>query len=108
MKEVRTIFFFIKQLIEKYFNMTPGCAQENLNDEIQLVCTYLEEQYSENITLDQLSMLNGFSKYYVLHSFTKQRGISPCNYLQTIRIGKAQKLLAQGVPPIEAAMQTGF
>jgi AraC-like DNA-binding protein len=43
-----------------------------------------------------------------LRSFTRQKGISPYSYLETIRIGKAKKLLEQGIPPIEVALQTGF
>ncbi|WP_334307438.1 hypothetical protein [Anaerotignum sp. MB30-C6] len=31
----------------------------------------------ENITLDDLCKLTGLSKYYLLRSFTKQKGISP-------------------------------
>ena len=43
-----------------------------------------------------------------LGPFTKSKGVTPYSYLENIRIGKAKKLLEQGVPPIEAAMQTGF
>lgn len=44
----------------------------------------------------------------MLRAFAKSKGVTPYNYLENIRIGKAKKLLEQGVPPIEAAMQTGF
>lgn len=40
--------------------------------------------------------------------FTKTKGVTPYSYLENIRIGKAKKLLEQGMPPIEAALQTGF
>lgn len=61
-----------------------------------------------NITLGDLCNLTGLSKYYLLHSFTRQKGISPYSYLETIRIDKAKKMLEQGVLPIDAALQTGF
>jgi transcriptional regulator GlxA family with amidase domain len=44
----------------------------------------------------------------LLRSFTKQNGISPYSYLESIRIGKAKKLLEQGIAPIDVAIQTGF
>ena len=44
----------------------------------------------------------------MVHSFTKQKGISPYSYLETIRIGKAKKFLEQGISPIEVALKTGF
>ncbi|MPN58983.1 HTH-type transcriptional activator Btr [bioreactor metagenome] len=62
----------------------------------------------KNITLNELSELAGLSKYYLLRSFTKQKGISPYRYLETIRIDRAKKLLEKGLLPIEAALQTGF
>ena len=41
-------------------------------------------------------------------AFTKSKGVTPYSYLQNIRIGEAKKLLEQGLPPVEAALQTGF
>ena len=41
-------------------------------------------------------------------AFAKSKGVTPYSYLENIRIGKARKLLEQGVPPVEAALQTGF
>lgn len=64
--------------------------------------------FMENISLEDLCRLTGLSKYYLLRSFTKQKGISPYSYLETIRIDKAKKLLEQGILPIDAALQTGF
>ena len=48
------------------------------------------------------------SKSTLLRAFAKSKGVTPYSYLENIRIGKAKKLLEQGVPPIEAALQTGF
>ena len=44
----------------------------------------------------------------LLRAFAKSKGVTPYSYLENIRVGKAKKLLEQGVPPIEAALQTGF
>lgn len=100
--------FIIEQLIREYSNIISEENKKEANNEIKTACDYLENNYMENITLNQLSNLTGLSKYYLLHSFTKQKGISPYNYLQTIRISKAKKLLEEGVSPIEVAFKTGF
>jgi transcriptional regulator GlxA family with amidase domain len=68
----------------------------------------LEENYTKTITLNDLSNLTGWSKYHLLRSFTKQKGISPYSYLETIRVNHAKKLLEQGVKPIEVTFLTGF
>ena len=101
-------FFLLEQLIEEFSEevIEPSGAEENR--ETKIICNFLGKNYMKNITLDELSGLTGLSKYYLLRSFTKQKGISPYRYLETIRIDRAKKLLEKGVLPIEAALQTGF
>ena len=60
------------------------------------------------IYLDQICHLEGLSKSTLLRAFTNSKGVTPYSYLQNIRIGEAKKLLEQGLPPVEAALQTGF
>ncbi|CUU49243.1 AraC family ligand binding domain-containing protein [Clostridium beijerinckii] len=108
LKKEELFLFIIEQLIREYSNPVSEMTIQEASAEIKTVCDYLENNYMENITLNQLSNLTGLSKYYLLHSFTKQKGISPYNYLQTIRIGKAKKMLEQGIAPIYVAFKTGF
>lgn len=76
--------------------------------EIKIICDFLQANYSENIKLNDLSQLANMSKYHLLRSFTKQKGISPYCYLETIRISAAKKLLEQQCSPLNVALQTGF
>ncbi|MBE6091012.1 MAG: AraC family transcriptional regulator [Clostridium beijerinckii] len=108
LKKDELFLLIMEQLIREYSNPVSEINIQEASAEIKTVCDYLENNYMENITLNQLSNLTGLSKYYLLHSFTKQKGISPYNYLQTIRISKAKKMLEQGVAPIDVAFKTGF
>ena len=101
-------FFLLEQLIEEYTEQGVPSSKCEQSAEIKAICDFLEENYMKNITLNDLSNLTGLSKYYLLRSFTKQKGISPYSYLETIRIDKAKNLLKQGVSPIDVALQTGF
>lgn len=101
-------FFLLEQLVEEYTEQQVPADRAEQSMEVIAICEFLEEHYMENITLDDLCKLIGLSKYYLLRSFTKQKGISPYSYLETIRIDKAKKMLEQGLPPMEAALQTGF
>ncbi|PJJ27244.1 AraC family transcriptional regulator [Lacrimispora celerecrescens] len=101
-------FFLLEQLMEEYTEQQVPAARAEQSMEVKAICEFLEAHYMENITLADLSKLTGLSKYYLLRSFTRQKGISPYSYLETIRINKAKKMLEQGIPPIEAALQTGF
>lgn len=101
-------FFLLEQLIEEYAEREAMPDDTEQSTETKAICDYLEKYYMKNITLDDLSRLTGYSKYYLLRSFTKQKGISPYSYLETIRIDKAKKLLENGVLPVDAGLQTGF
>ncbi len=101
-------FFLLEQLIEEYTEQEVPAGNTEQSTEARAICEFLENHYMENITLDDLCKLTGLSKYYLLRSFTKQKGISPYSYLETIRIDKAKKMLEQGVLPIDVAILTGF
>ncbi len=100
-------YFLLGQLIEEY-GSNIMLENEKAVDEIQKVCAFIEENYAQNISLHDLSVIAKWDKYYLLRAFTRQKGISPYAYLEAIRIGKAKKLLEHGVLPVEVALQTGF
>ena len=64
--------------------------------------------FKERIYLDQICRCAGLSKSTLLRAFTKSKGVTPYRYLETIRINEAKKLLAEGMTPLEAAIETGF
>ena len=68
----------------------------------------MEQHYAERIDLEQLCRCAGLSKSTLLRAFTRSKGITPYRYLENIRISKAKTLLEQGIPPLTAALQTGF
>lgn len=107
-KKEEMFFFLLEQLIEEYAGQEMPSPRPEQSTEAKAVCEFLEKNYMRNITLGDLSNLTGLSKYYLLRSFTKQKGISPYSYLETIRIDRAKKLLEEGVSPIDVALQTGF
>lgn len=107
-KKEELFFFLVEQLIQEYTDQVNKVHPPAQSAETKAICNFLEIHYRETISLNDLCLLTGLSKYYLLHSFTKQKGISPYSYLETIRIDKAKQLLGQGVLPIDAALQTGF
>ncbi|SDD30594.1 AraC-type DNA-binding protein [Priestia aryabhattai B8W22] len=99
----------LEELMRDHSNLSfLSSAVVDTSHEITTICSYLEDNYTNKITLDELSQLIGWSKYRLLRSFTKQKGISPYSYLETIRINQAKKLLEQGKKPIDVSFLTGF
>lgn len=101
------LLFLISLLIQRYGQPFKSCIPE-CREEIEKACDFMEQRFADRIYLDQVCRYAGLSKSTLLRAFTKSKGVTPYSYLENIRIGKAKKLLEQGVPPIEAAMQTGF
>lgn len=54
---------------------------------------YLEENFSQKITLEALAERFHVSKYYMLHEFKKQYNVTIVQYLNQCRVNHAKKLL---------------
>lgn len=63
--------------------------KQNLSD----IRTYLEQNYQQKITLDDLSRTFFINKFYLTRVFKEQFGISVNNYLLQVRITHAKQLL---------------
>lgn len=79
------------------------CAQE-----VEAVCSFIQQHYAEHLTLEQLCRCAGLSRSTLLRTFVQAKGVTPYRYLEAIRIQKARQLLGQGLSPAEAALRTGF
>ncbi len=102
-----TLLLLISRLIQNYGQTFESCVPE-CSREIEKACEYMEGHFAEHICLDQICRYTGLSKSTLLRAFTKTKGITPYRYLETIRIGEAKKLLAEGITPAETAARTGF
>lgn len=101
------LLLMLSLLIQKY-----ACPFENhildCREEIERACSFMEQHYADRISLEQICRYAGASKSTLLRAFTKAKGVTPYSYLENLRIGKAKKLLEQGIPPSQAALLTGF
>lgn len=86
------LIIFISRSYSKHFTLKEE-PQEKLNIECMKIKNYIDSHYSENITLDFLADLTYMNKFHLVHSFTKQLGISPINYVITKRIDESKSLL---------------
>ena len=57
------------------------------------VLKYMEQNFAEIISLDELAELSGLSKEYLCNLFKQEMGQSIMSFLQNIRIGHAKMLL---------------
>lgn len=100
-------YFLIEELLKEYTKPIQN-SENRIDIEIQKVNLYIHQHFTELITLDTLSELSGLNKYTLIRSFTRHYAITPYQYLETLRINHAKKLLEDGVEPIEVAGIAGF
>lgn len=105
-KEER-FFFLLEQLLRDYAHAGSPAPPER-RAEVQAVCDYLLAHLDEPVSLDALASVANLSKYHLLRSFTRETGITPYSYLETLRIDRAKALLKAGETPANVALATGF
>lgn len=70
---------------------------------------YIELNYKEDITLGQISSYLSFSPFYFSRIFNQVTGLTFKNYLNTVKIEKAQALICSTSRPIlQIALDCGF
>ncbi len=71
-------------------------AAENENVELcEKIRDYLEKNYKQNITVEELAAKFYLSKFYMLHLFKETMGVSPMKYLQYYKMKNAMKKLSE-------------
>lgn len=69
---------------------------------------YLEDHFGENLTLERMAALAGYSPYHFSRQFHLLTGRTPTEYLRSLRMQKAVQLLKQGASVSETALSCGF
>lgn len=82
-------------------------AFEN-NNKVNSILNYINENYSQKITLDLLQDLFFINKYYLSHFFKKSTGFSVLEYTTYKRIMMAKELLDKKLPITDVAATVGF
>ena len=82
----------IKILRHQHFDLEVG-KQSKATKDISFIKHYLETYYHESIQLEDLASMTHLSRFYISHSFKKEIGMSPIEYLIDIRIKESKILL---------------
>lgn len=92
--------------------MFPGITtskQHEYVDKFMKVCNYITEHCTENITVEELASLAGFSKFHFARLFKQFTNTSCYDYIIQKRIAYAEKLLIEpDISITEVSMRSGF
>jgi len=76
---------------------------------VNQIIHYIEEHYSDNLTLEQLSSHVNLSKYHFARLFREATGVPPLTYVTKVRIRNSLQMLADDRLTIaEISDKTGF
>jgi two-component system response regulator YesN len=99
-------------IIKKFAQLRDEVIQAQNDTSKKLVheiSEYINNNYQNNITLDDLAKTTNFNKYYICKKFKKETGTNIMNYIMEMRINKAKELLLKGDDRIyKVAQSVGF
>jgi AraC-like DNA-binding protein len=75
---------------------------------IVLAKLFIDDNYWDNIDLDNISSEASFSKFHFVRQFNKTYGYTPHQYLTKVRIERAKDMLATGLTVTETCFAVGF
>lgn len=89
---------------------TVSSAKEaNMLDKFKQVICYMQDHYTQPLSLQELAELACLSPSYFCHTFRKETGSSPITFLNAYRIERAAQILSESDMPIsQVATTVGF
>ena len=103
-KEDELINFLIKFFslyIEKNTN-------EIVDAKFEKIVAYLDKNYKDNISLDELSKMFDLNTFYIIRLFKSQINLTPRSYLLNVKINRAKEFLKDGYSIVDTALECGF
>ena len=78
------------------------------NVKIEKILSYINENFTEELRIDQLAERAELSKYHFMRLFKESTGTSVHAYIRQRRLMNASRLIRSGVPAVQAAQRSGF
>lgn len=91
-----------------YERLVTNCSAAS-SQHIKDVIYYIHTHYQEKISIDTLAETAGYSKYYFVRYFSRYVGCTCSQYIQSIRLEKAKKMLkSTNLSISDISESTGF
>lgn len=103
-KEDELIKFFMN-----FFSLYLEETKDEIRDDKFLqILNYLNENFQENISLEDLALKFDLNTFYIIRLFKSQMNLTPHSYLLNVRINKAKEYLKNGYSIVNTAQECGF
>lgn len=107
---VKLLFMQLLIEISKVYSRNKSIVTNifNRNAKVVEILDYINTHLEQKITLDLLENMFFVNKYYLCHIFKLNTGFTVNEYITYKRIIKAQEMLNQNIPVLEASDAVGF
>lgn len=106
--KAKQLEYLIEYLLLHYARERPDPDSITRCHEIVDATHLLQSAKEEKIILDQLAARYKMDKYSFIRLFKKQTGLTPISYHLLHKINYAKQLIAQNMPMVEVALESGF
>ena len=104
-----SVLDLLVSLVEDFSAENKNCDGDKQTEIIKRVIEYINDNYSEEITIDGLSQFAGYSRAHLSRQFKKATGLSIIEYINYIRCTNAHTMLVGGSMTVsEVALECGF
>lgn len=105
----RLLVILLRNYIEKILTQEEYESKVHSLKKLDKIINYIENNYREEIGLENLSKIAGLSSFHLCHLFKKATGKTLTEYINQIRISRAEELLKNTNMNItEIAIASGF
>ena len=95
-------------LIRHYAAIKPESDNSQYHQNIGEAAHFIRQHCGDKIAIDELAARYAMDKYKFIRSFKQQTGLTPVSYLLLHRINHSKALIAQDMPILDVALESGF
>ena len=102
----------IIQLLDCIYSLSVSRQRSRIDDlqgDIQRCVDFMQDHYMQRLHLDDIAQMSYLSKYYFARAFKQYMGITPYEYLTSVRLSHAKSMLISSTLSVEEiGYITGF
>ena len=102
------LFEVLSTLLTRHSSHLSGPSPASSRPAVRRACEYLRDSLEENVSLDDVAAIAGYSPFHFLRIFRRDVGLTPHGYQLGARIERAIALLDARTPIAETALACGF
>lgn len=102
------MFSWLYHQLEKIIRASNNIRSTYKHEAIERACTFIKENYTRDVTLQEVSEHVGMNATYLSLLFKEEMGESYIKYITQLRMEKAKQLLTQGKKVAEVSELIGY